>query len=198
MAHDTTSRIGRGTIIRGSIRGEGDVEIEGRVEGVVEIDGEVSLAESGRVKIQSGALTGSRVSVRGAVAGDLRATGSIVLEAGARVVGDLAAPSIGIRPGGLLRGHVSTSEEPSAAPRASRADTRRQEAPAARAAAQKAPAQKPAVRPPPPRRAPAAAPAFVEEAPAPARARGRAAAPPPVMPALKKGAKAQMKKKVGK
>ncbi len=193
MADDTTSRVGRGTVIRGTIRGEGDLEIEGRVEGLVEIEGEVSLGDTGRVKIESGALTATRISVRGAVAGDLRATATIVLEPGARVVGDLAAPSIGIRPGGLLRGHVSTSEEPATPARASRAETRRQEAPAARVAP-----QKPAVRPPPPRRAPAATPAFVEEAPEPPKARGRAAAPPPVMPALKKGAKAQMKKKVGK
>jgi cytoskeletal protein CcmA (bactofilin family) len=183
MANLDSSRIGRGVVVRGTIRGDGDLEVEGRVEGTVDVDGELTLADSARVKIEGGALSGRRVVIQGAVLGDVRGSASIVLDPGARVVGDLAAPSIGIRPGGLLRGHVSTDGAAPANRGASRSAPRREEAPA----------RAPARVPPPRREAPAP-----RETPAPKPAPKSKGAPPPVMPALKKGAKAQMKKKAGK
>jgi len=113
-----SSRIGQGTTIQGTVSGSGDLEIAGFVHGSITVDGEVAVEDSGRVRA---VIDGRSVSVRGAVAGDLRATESIVLESGARVVGDLAAPSVGIRPGGLLRGHVSTSGAPATPARSSAA-----------------------------------------------------------------------------
>ena len=107
-AHSTSgsSKIGRGVVVRGTIRGDGDLTVEGRVEGTVDIRGEIDIADSARVRAS---VSGDRVVVRGAVAGDVAGRDGVVLEEGARVVGDLSAPSIGIRPGGLLRGYVSTT-----------------------------------------------------------------------------------------
>jgi len=186
------TRIGRGTVIRGAVRGDGDVEIEGRVEGVVSVDGDVTVSSSGRVKAQED-LTGARVSVAGAVAGSIRGTSAIVLEDGARVVGDLHAPSIGIRPGGLLRGHVTTGE--SAPPRAvARPRVADRPAPSrettVRASAKAAPPTK-AAHAPAPTRVPATTRAH--ETPS----KSKRSAPAPVMPALKKGQKGQLKKRNG-
>ncbi len=108
----TTSRIGRGVVIRGTIRGDGDLTVEGRVEGSLEVSGEIEIGETGQVRAP---ISADRIVVRGAVAGDVRGTESVILEEGARVVGDLAAPSVGIRPGGLLRGYVSTTGKSAAA-----------------------------------------------------------------------------------
>jgi cytoskeletal protein CcmA (bactofilin family) len=99
------STIGRGTLVRGSVHGEGDLEILGRVEGSVSVSGDLAVGETALIKSD---VSGRHVTVRGAIAGNVSATGSIVLEAGARVVGDLGAPQIGIRPGALVRGMVST------------------------------------------------------------------------------------------
>src|SRR6516164_3683434 len=104
-AAESTSTIGRGTVVRGSVRGEGDLEILGRVEGSVAVSGELSIGEGALVRSD---VSGRRVTVRGAVAGNVSAAEAILLEPGARVVGDLGAPQIGIRPGALVRGLVST------------------------------------------------------------------------------------------
>lgn len=201
------SRLGRGVVIRGSIRGDGDLEIEGRVEGVLDVDGDVTLGASARVRIEDGDLAGRRVSIRGAVAGNVRGASAIVLEDGARVVGDLAAPSIGIRPGGLLRGHVATGDgSESGVPTRGRAD-RTARVSASRPAVKASPSAKAMVAAPPPRAAKSSARAastqraVVEEVsdsvptPRAPKARGRAEAPAPVMPSLKKGAKGQLKRK---
>lgn len=208
------SRIGRGTVIRGAVRGEGDLEIEGRVEGIVDVDGELAVTASGRVVSTDGAsapLSARRITVSGAIAGDLTAHDTIVLEEGARVLGNLRAPSIGIRPGGLVKGHVSTegaatpagrsqSRTAAATPRAATAPARaaapeRVAAPA-RAAAPARPAPPPARQAPrPPTRATARVEQAVEQPQAQPVA--RKGAPAPVMPALKKGAKGAMKKQKG-
>src|SRR4051794_27522594 len=102
---DGVSTIGRGTFVRGNVSGDGDLEIQGRVEGSVTVTGEILIAEGALIRSD---VTGRRVVIHGAVAGNVSAKEAIILEPGARVVGDLGAPQIGIRPGALVRGNVST------------------------------------------------------------------------------------------
>ena len=42
--------IGQGIFLRGSIRGEGDLEIRGRIEGDVEVGGEVTIGDGALIK----------------------------------------------------------------------------------------------------------------------------------------------------
>ena len=240
---DVISTIGPGTVVRGSVRGDGDLDVHGRVEGSISIGGELMLGEGSLIKSD---VSARRVTVRGAVAGNISAKEAIVLEPGARVVGDLGAPRVGIRPGALVRGHVSTAgpldlEARANAARAAAARSAAAPAAAARGATPtrtpvvQAPAARPAARPAV--AAPVARPAPtpvrpVAVAPAPIRAEGPRVepavradipAPPPsdpsleaedgvdeeiadesdesggppapVVPALRKGAKAQVRRK---
>jgi cytoskeletal protein CcmA (bactofilin family) len=186
----SSSRLGSGTVIRGSIRGAGDLELAGRVEGTIEVDGDLTIEDSARIKSP---VNGSRVVVRGAVLGDISGTESVILEHGAKVVGDLAAPSIGIRPGGLFRGHVASGDQAGTA--IARETGARGTTSARRSAAEIAVRQPPA-RPAAKREKEQP----VETAASPvleSRPRGRPArqAPAPVMPTIQKGAKAALKKK---
>jgi cytoskeletal protein CcmA (bactofilin family) len=107
-----SSTIAAGTTIRGHISAEGDLELHGHVEGSIAAKGGVIVAAGALVKSDIEAM---RVRVAGAVAGNVRGSELVVLEQGARVVGDICAPTIGIRPGALLRGRVDTGEAPRAA-----------------------------------------------------------------------------------
>lgn len=239
----TPSTIGRGTTIRGSIRGDGDLELHGYVEGTVTLGGDLQISETALVKSD---VSAKRVFVRGAVAGNISATEIIILEPGARVVGDVGAPQIGIRPGALVRGNVATGAPLPprpvhvAAPAAAQAQrgrpavaapAARTSAPAARApvhvtpgrpvhAAPSRPVAPPPVarpviaRPPPAPIAPppepepepeaeleAEAEPMMEEEPAATEEALEAGAsedssspPPPVVPAVPKGAKAQVRR----
>ncbi len=230
----TPSTLGRGTTIRGSIRGDGDLDLHGFVEGSVNVQGELLIGETALVKSD---VFGRRVIVRGAVSGNVSATELVVLEPGARVVGDIGAPQIGIRPGALVRGNVSTggplpvrAEKPAAAtaqaapargrPAAVAAPARAVATPA-RAAAAPMPARPapaparpaPAPRPAPVRAAPvpvpvpvaapvapAPEPAFAaagDEEPESAPAEHSGGPPPPVVPSVPKGAKAQIRRGKG-
>jgi len=173
------SVIGRGTVVRGNVRGNGNLEILGRVEGDVNVGGEIVLGDEAAVK---GNISGASVTVAGAVQGDVRASDAVLLERGARVVGDLTAPRIGVSTGALVRGLVRTDGEPPLA------GGRRPAGGMARAPAAFSPR--------------AAAPVRAEPAGDPSDGSGEAAEkprekapPPPVVPALAKGAKAKKKKK---
>lgn len=102
------SVIGRGTVVRGNVRGEGDLDIQGRVEGDVNVEGDVTLGAEAVVR---GQVTAAQINVSGTVQGDLRGSQAVLIERGARVVGDLLAPRIGIAPGALVRGTVRTDGE---------------------------------------------------------------------------------------
>ncbi len=109
MAESTV--IGAGTRIRGRIHGDGDLLVDGFVEGDVKVSGEVVIGASGLV---GAAVQGSRITVRGAVRGDLSATLSIHLEEGARVVGAVRAPRVSVASGAMYRGilHTAAPGEP--------------------------------------------------------------------------------------
>jgi len=184
------SIIGQGTSVRGNLRGAGSIEIRGRVEGDVQVDGDVAIGEDGAV---NGNVNGAQILVAGQVAGDLTGSEAVMLERGARVVGDLIAPRIGIAEGARVRGSVRTEGEPTAPRRAAVVPTRR----GGEAFGVAKP--KPAMPAPPKPAAPAPAPAKAA-APAPVAAPIAAADPPagppaPVVPALGKGVKGKKKAK---
>jgi cytoskeletal protein CcmA (bactofilin family) len=194
MASDVTV-IGRGTRVRGRVSGAVSLEIQGHVEGDVTVDGDVTIDTHGTVGAN---VSGRRVVIRGAVKGDITGVDAVVLEDGARVVGDLRAPRIGVGPGALVRGFVETGNS-GGAPRA-----RANAAPAVRALPRPAPVAHSVVQKAAPEPVKVAPPAARHVAPvalaggAPPAAKPapvRQGPPPPVVPALKKGAKGVLKKK---
>jgi len=213
------STISASTVVRGNIGGEGSLEILGRVEGNVSMTGQVIIATDAAVK---GNVKATEIQVAGNVAGNLTASDVLMLNYGARVVGDLAGARIGIAEGALVRGLVRTEGEPPLVKPVPVAAARPVATPAKPAAVAGRPAfPAPAARPAPaaaPRPAPAPAPAKVNVAPvAPSivhepefesepesdpvplkheplkRERTSDGPPPPVVPAIKGQAKAKKK-----
>ena len=110
--------IGRTTRVRGRIVGSGDVEVQGFVEGEIAVGGDATVDVHGLV---GASIRGRRLLVRGAVKGDLLGEEAVILEDGARVVGDVRAPRVAIAPGALVRGYVETGETPQTSARGTRA-----------------------------------------------------------------------------
>jgi cytoskeletal protein CcmA (bactofilin family) len=197
------SVIGSGSVVRGSVRGEGSLEILGYVEGDVSVTGDVLVGEGSAVR---GNITGGKISVLGAVQGDLRGTEAVLIERGGKVAGDLNAPRIGIANGALVRGNVRTEGEPVLTPGAAARRpvatggprlaafpaTPRAEAKLGYAEAPDRELSQPAASPP---GLVAASPKVA--AAAPPKAKDKVAErrpPPPIVPSLGKGARAKKKK----
>src|SRR6202047_2803227 len=90
------SIIGRSARVRGRVTGAVDLEVQGFVEGEIAVGGDVTVDAGGMV---GASIHGRRLVVRGAVKGDLVGDDAVLLEDGARVVGDVRAPRVSIAPG---------------------------------------------------------------------------------------------------
>jgi cytoskeletal protein CcmA (bactofilin family) len=100
--------IGRSITIKGEVKGDEDLLIQGQVDGSVDLKlHSVTVGSEGRVKAN---ITGRVVTVEGQVEGDLKAQEQVILTSTARVQGDLAAPRIVLENGATFRGLVDMGE----------------------------------------------------------------------------------------
>ena len=69
----------------------------------ITVRGDLTVAEGGRA---SGAIEASAVTLRGELDGDVRATGAVRIEAGARVRGDMQGESVSLEEGAEFVGRL--------------------------------------------------------------------------------------------
>jgi cytoskeletal protein CcmA (bactofilin family) len=100
----TEARIGSGASVRGRIHGEGDLLVEGRVEGDVALRGDLTIAEGASVECE--AVETHALTVAGALEAEVTASGPIRLESSARVRGNLRGAAVAIADGARFSGRV--------------------------------------------------------------------------------------------
>ncbi len=97
------ARIGGGTRIVGRVTGEGNLFIEGRVEGEISVRGDLEIDPTGVVVSDIDARS---VTVAGSLEGDVTATGPVAVRSGARVRGDLRGSEVTIEEGAQFAGRL--------------------------------------------------------------------------------------------
>lgn len=90
--------IAKGITFTGVIRGEGNVQVEGRVEGEIDLKGGVTVANTGVVK---GPITADAVRVAGSVDGSITAREHLCLECTGSIHGDVSTVSLVVENGRL-------------------------------------------------------------------------------------------------
>lgn len=110
----TNTVIARDLAIAGTLRGEGVVQIEGRVEGEVSLKGYVIISPTGTVK---GPVEAEVIRIAGSVEGNIIAHDHLRLEKTGSVVGDVTTVSFIIEDGGRLNGRTTMATETAAASR---------------------------------------------------------------------------------
>jgi cytoskeletal protein CcmA (bactofilin family) len=97
------ARIGSGARIRGRIQGDGDLTIEGTVEGEIAVRGALTIAEGASVTSD---VEAQEVTIAGALEGNVNASGQVRVAVGARVHGDLRGKSVAIDEGAEYAGRL--------------------------------------------------------------------------------------------
>jgi cytoskeletal protein CcmA (bactofilin family) len=82
--------------IVGTVKTSGSIRIEGRVEGEIISEGDVTLGKSGSVK---GNLLVNSVTVSGTIQGNIQAKDRIELKSTARLLGDIKAKRLAVEDG---------------------------------------------------------------------------------------------------
>lgn len=106
-ASESEAVIGRSARVRGRVSGDGDLRIEGTVEGDIALRGDLTVAEGARATSN---VEAHEVTVGGDLEGDVRAQG-VRIEAGGRVHGDIFSDSVAIDEGAEYSGRLHAEFE---------------------------------------------------------------------------------------
>ena len=121
--------------IKGTVKFTNDLVVDGRIEGEIHSEGNLTVGENARLKAE---IKTGTVVVYGKVHGNIIASERVELKATAEVVGDIKAKTLSIEPGAIFVGksNVGTPSTPAAAAKPAQAA-----APAAAAKPAEAPKQ---------------------------------------------------------
>ncbi len=100
--------IGPGTTVRGNISGDEDLTVEGRVEGAVRLSKDLEVAKGAVLEAEVDARA---VHVAGSITGNVNASDSLIVEAGAAIVGDVTTPRLVVAEGAHFKGRVTMDFE---------------------------------------------------------------------------------------
>ncbi len=93
--------IGNGTDIKGNIKSNGDLRIDGFIKGTIEASGKVVVGTTGRVE---GEIHCQNADISGEVKAHIKVTELLSLKATAVVSGDILANKLAIEPGAVFTG----------------------------------------------------------------------------------------------
>ena len=95
--------IAPGLFLRGELRGEDDLIIEGRVEGEITLKKHLTVETTGVIVAD---VQTQNITIKGELRGNMTAVEKVEIHQGARVVGNITAPRIVIAEGARFKGHI--------------------------------------------------------------------------------------------
>ena len=96
--------LGASLEIKGKIIGEEDLQIDGRVDGPVSLEGRrLTVGRTGKLNSE---ISAGDVIVHGSVTGNLRARDRVEIRKDGSVIGDIAAARISIEDGAYFKGRI--------------------------------------------------------------------------------------------
>ena len=120
--------IGPSIVIKGTVSGDEDLLVEGRVEGSIELGAhEVSVGQSGRVTAD---INANVVKIDGEVTGDITGNEKVVISKSGNVRGNIVAPRVTLEDGAIFKGSIDMDPGEAAANKVSLASARSVEGPA--------------------------------------------------------------------
>jgi cytoskeletal protein CcmA (bactofilin family) len=96
--------VAKGITLSGALKGQGVVEIEGSVEGELDIQGSVVVTPTGLV---TGPITADVIRVAGRVVGNISAQEHLFLESTGSIDGDVSTNALVVENGGSLNGRTT-------------------------------------------------------------------------------------------
>jgi len=104
---DTKTIIGETSIIRGSVEGDEDLVIHGRVEGSISLSGMLIVEQQGMVHAD---INVRSAFIHGTLLGNIEASETVYITSGGRMSGDIRAPRVVLEEGAAFNGNVDMGE----------------------------------------------------------------------------------------
>jgi cytoskeletal protein CcmA (bactofilin family) len=104
IENNTINLIGVGTEIKGDISSNGDIRVDGKLQGNLKTKGKVVIGETGAVK---GEIKCKNSDVEGSIEGKIQVVELLSLKATSNITGDIIARKLAIEPGAKFTGNCS-------------------------------------------------------------------------------------------
>ncbi len=101
---DSAHMISVGVRVDGTVRGTGKLRVSGTVDGAIELDGDLLVAQGGQTH---GVISGTNVEIGGTVEGDVTAQRALDIGATGVVNGDATAATLTMHPDASVKGRIS-------------------------------------------------------------------------------------------
>ena len=101
--------IGKDTVMEGSVKTDESIRLDGTLKGELHASGTLVIGPSGKVDAEVVRVRDAVIG--GEVTGKLEAEGNVKLEASAVFTGDIAARSIVVEEGAIIRGKCAAGDE---------------------------------------------------------------------------------------
>lgn len=98
---ETESTVGKGTEFKGTLKGRDSIGIDGKIEGKIQVEGNVIVGEGAIVKAD---IQAESISIRGKVIGNVDCQGKVELLSSGSLEGNIRAPSLIIPKGAFFNG----------------------------------------------------------------------------------------------
>ena len=96
--------IGPSIVIKGTVSGDEDLQIQGKVEGTIDLKAHVvTIGQSGRVAAD---INAKIVNIDGEVAGDITGNEKVVISKSGNVRGNIVAPRVTLEDGAIFKGSI--------------------------------------------------------------------------------------------
>ncbi|SHF57172.1 Polymer-forming protein [Mariniphaga anaerophila] len=93
--------IDEGTLIKGDISANGDIRIDGELNGNINAKGRLVIGPKGKVE---GEINCSNIEVSGYIKGKVTVSELLTMKSSARIYGDVVAGKLSVEPGSLFTG----------------------------------------------------------------------------------------------
>ncbi|MFW5832253.1 MAG: bactofilin family protein [Prolixibacteraceae bacterium] len=100
--------LSEGTIIKGDIIADGDIRIDGNLNGNIEAKGRLVIGPKGKVE---GEINCNNIEVSGYIKGKINVSDLLTMKASAEINGDIAAGKLSVEPGSIFTGTCTMGEE---------------------------------------------------------------------------------------
>jgi cytoskeletal protein CcmA (bactofilin family) len=105
------SVIGEGSVLEGTFEVQGNLRVDGRFQGKIDVSGTLVIGKSGLVDADVNARS---AVVAGTIRGDVHTSEKITLQSGSRLEGDMITSKLVIEEGVTFQGSCSTARGPEA------------------------------------------------------------------------------------
>ncbi len=100
--------ISKGTSIKGDVVSDGDMKVDGTIEGNLIVKGKLFMGQTGYIK---GTVESRDAELAGSIEGNIKVAGLLALLKTSDIKGDLLIGQLSIEPGAQFSGHCTMGDE---------------------------------------------------------------------------------------